>query len=302
MLSEYKEFMLGNSKESKGSSNSNAPENARSAYTPPSITKYGTGDNRDHSSDGNSNRKGKKSYRPILKAFQGRLEAFKDTNKQLESVLGSILNLRDRIHWESSRLQSLSVATTDSKDERNKWRDCGFRSSLPDALLEEDIRLALNHDLLQHERMLSSLRSLLALLAQTVDDIGRRLDEWMLLNLTELTSPQRQQRYYASPDHDSCVVGERKLMMWVNEQNLLEEAQQVYSLLALNLYRKQKLATGVLNSCHDGLLVTGDTDFSKDSFWKTNPRDVVKKASIEWSDTESTDSISNLAHNLLNMP
>lgn len=295
-MSAYTEFMLGKSKKTKCDSNSNTPESLQSANPFSSIPQYGAQDNQMRSDGGNSSRKGKKSYRTILKAFQGKLETFMDTNAKLENVLGSILNLRDRIRWESSRLQS--VATT---HERKKWRNSGFRSSLPDHLLLEDIRLALNHDLLKHERMLSTLRSLLALLAQTVDDIGRRLDEWMLLDLAERASPQRQQQYVASPAHDDCVNEERKFMNWIKGHNTLEEAQEVYSLLALDLYRKQKIATGVLNSCHDGLLVTGDADFSKDWFWKANPRDIVKKASIEWQGAGSTDLTRKLVDHLLKL-
>ena len=258
-------------------------------------------------SDGysNSNSKRKRGYRPVLKAFQGRLEEWKDTNRQLEGVLGSIVNLRDRVYWESSRLEALSVATP-SKEERDismkqqqkqrqsSWRDCGFRSILCNqnssgALLEEDIHLALNHDLLQHERMLSALRSLLASLAQTVDDIGRRLDEWMLQNLSD--------------QDDGGVSEERMFVARIKEQNALELAQEVYSLLASDLYRKQKMATRVFNSCHDGVLVRGDVDdISNDSFWKTDPRDVVKKASKEWPGLENRDLTWNLVDKLLSIP
>lgn len=281
MQAAYQEFMLGKSKSS--------------VPTPLQEESH-------RSSDGNSSSKRKSGYRPILKAFQGRLEEWKDTNRQLEGVLGSIVNLRDRVYWESSRLEALSVATP-SKEERDismkqqqkqrqsSWRDCGFRSILCNqnssgALLEEDIHLALNHDLLQHERMLSTLRSLLASLAQTVDDIGRRLDEWMLQNLS---------------DYDDYVSEERMSVAQIKEQNALELAQEIYSLLASDLYSKQKMATRVFNSCHDGVLVRGDADISNDSFWKTDPRDVVKKASKGWPGPENRDLTWNLVHKLLSV-
>ena len=47
------------------------------------------------------------------------------------------------------------------------------------------IRVRQDHDLLRHEQMLTALRRLLASLAQIVDEIGRRLDEWMLQNLID---------------------------------------------------------------------------------------------------------------------
>ena len=309
MQAAYQAFMLGNkSKKTKGNNND------KNVSTPTKV-------NTDVSHKRPDSGIGRKGYRPILKAFQGRLQEWADTRKQLKSVLGSIINLRDRIYWESSRLQALSVTNRSLKHQQQKqllhkeekqptWRTCGFRSSLSNqdsscVLHPDDIHLALNHDLLQHERMLSVLRSLTALLAQNVDEIGRRLDEWMILNLSDLppSSQRQQQRYNLSNDNDESIIAEERILTgWTKEQNVLEDARVVYSLLALDLFRKQKLATEIFDSCHDSILKTiGDDNFSKDSFWKTDPRDVVKKGSKEWSGLESKDCL-NLVQKLLNVP
>jgi hypothetical protein len=305
MHAAYQAFMLGNkSKKTKD-------KNDKNVSTPTKV-------NTDVSHKRPDSSIGRKGYRPILKAFQGRLQEWSDTSKQLKSVLGSIINLRDRIYWESSRLQALSVTNRSLKHQQQlhkeekqpTWRSCGFRSGLSNqdsnsVLHTEDIHLALNHDLLQHERMLSVLRSLTALLAQNVDEIGRRLDEWMILNLSDLppASQRQQQRYNVSNDDDESIIAEERIFMgWTKEQNVLEDARVVYSLLALDLFRKQKLATDIFDSCHDKILKTIDDDnFSKDSFWKTDPRDVVKKGSKEWSGLENKDCL-NLIQKLLNVP
>ena len=162
----------------------------------------------------------KRGYLPNLRALQGRLEEWKGTNQKLEDVLRSIANLRDRIYWESQEQQK----------QRPPWKDSGFRyvlsnQSVCDNLLKEDVRLALNRDILQHERMLSALRSLAASLAQTVDEFGRRLEEWMIQNLM----------------YENCRIEEKKH---------LELAQEVYLLLASDLYWMQKMAARLFDSYH----------------------------------------------------
>lgn len=303
MQAAYQDFMLGKSKKSKGDGNGSNYDNVS---TPPSIAKYNTEISKIRI-EGKISSKGKKEYRPIFKAFQGRLSEWNSTNKQLESVFRSIINLRDRIYWESSRLQPPLIAS-DLKQQLQEekmpsWRNCGFRSvsfnrDSNSSLDTEDINLALSHDLLQHERMLSVLRSLLALLAQHIDEIGRRLDEWIFLDLSELPPSQQQlDRYYVSKGDESTTKDRILVTGWTNQQNILEDAREVYSLLALDLFRKQKLAMGIFNSCLDNILITIDENFSaEDSFQKT------KKASTEWSGTENKDLTKNLVHRLLKIP
>ena len=268
----YQEYMLGKSK-------SDVP-------TSPTEENHRGDDN-------NYNDRKKRGYRPILRALQGRLEEWKATNQKLEGVMRSIANLRDRVYWESGCFKNAPSGSSDEqvmcmqqqkeqKQQRPSWRDSGFRSSLSNhnfgsTLLKEDIHLALNHDLLQHERMLSALRSLVAALAQTVDEIGRRLDEWMLQNLME--------------KNDEFVI-------LVKEQDTLELTQEIYLLLASDLYWKQKMAMRVFDSCHDGVLAGGD-DSPNNSFWKSDPRDVIKKTSKELSKSEHGNLILHLVYKLL---
>mmetsp|Transcript_15122 Transcript_15122/g.32494 ORF Transcript_15122/g.32494 Transcript_15122/m.32494 type:complete len:300 (-) Transcript_15122:2747-3646(-) len=258
----------------------------------------------------------KSGYRPILKAYQGRIEEWKDTNRQLEGVLRSIANLRDRLYWESSRLRVPSVgteahnnatnrqSTTEGRQGRGQqpsWRDCGFRSSLSKhkssggPLRMEDIDLALNHDLLRHERMMSALRSLLASLAKTVDDIGRRLDEWMMHNLMD-----------QDHGHGIWITEDEKIIAArTKEQKALELAQDLYSLLASDLYRKQTIGKQVIDSCHDGLLPRGDdtsSTSSDDFLWVSDPRHVIKTASKQYPTPQGSDPTWNAVNQLMSIP
>lgn len=191
----------------------------------------------------------KKKQESVFRAFQGRLEEWKDLDGQLEQVVGSIANLRDRVVWECLEKQN---------EEEKEWAGYGFRSS--SCLSKEDVELALTHDLLQHERMLSGARGLISSLARVQDALGRRLDEWMMM---ELEDPQGG--------------GER-----------LDECQQVYSLLAQELYRKQELVKQLLDSCHDGLLVGNrDQVFRKGG----SPQTIARRCVAQWSYREKDQSL-----------
>jgi hypothetical protein len=194
------------------------------------------------------------STRSVFRAFQGRLEEWKDLDGQLEQVVGSIANLRDRIVWE------FCVEKQQNDKEEKEWAGYGFRSSSCCCLSKEDVELALTHDLLQHERMLSGARGLISSLARVQDALGRRLDEWMMM---ELEDPQGG--------------GER-----------LNECQQVYSLLAQELYRKQELVQQLLDSCHDGMLVGNEElVFRKGG----SPQTIARRCVEQWSYREKEQSL-----------
>lgn len=243
------------------------------------------------SSTGKKKKAYQKTYHPVLKALQGRLEEWKDTSQQLERVLRSIANLRDRIYWESGCLNQMPERQQkEQKQQRSSWTDSGFRPSFSDrnfghVLLKEDIHLALDHDLLQHEQMLSAVRSLVASLAQTVEDFGRRLDEWMLQNLM----------------NQNNHVFEHQMSAMLKEQNALELAQEVYSLLALDLYWKQTMATRVFDSCQEKVLC-GDTSGPNHSSFLADPRDVIKESCKELSRSKHKKLTSDLVNELLAIP
>ncbi len=196
-----------------------------------------------------SGKKRGKSEMAIFRAFQGRLQEWKDLDTQLEAVLGSVSNLRDRIWWETKHFQDL--------EDRKPWMHCSFRSSsrIVTSLNGNDVQLALSHDLLQHERMLSSSRTLIGSMAQVLDGMGRRLDEWMMMQLEAPLSEQ---------GHAS-----------------LEKAQDLFVFLAEELYRKQELVKKVLDSCSDGLVEKETRE------GVGNPRSLSRQCSVEWCSVDS---------------
>jgi hypothetical protein len=198
------------------------------------------------------------SYRPVFKALQGRLEDWNDTDRQLAGVMFSIHNLRCRLAWERRMLEATETSS-------QTWTGCGFRNHGGGGLVvsQDDIHIALDHDLLQHERMMASLRSLMASLAQTLDAVGRRLDEWMMLEVTGNAEDD---------DHPRST-------------RLLNDARHIYGLLSEDLYMKQVVVQQVLNSCHDGLL---DRDADENIVAGMQPHEIAKVAAKQWKNDSSS--------------
>lgn len=287
MQAAYQEFMLKGKKKNTANSRDEISTSLKPKGTPsilhgstPSSSKkkytangsgLGTGSSAKTTTTPN------KAVRPIFKAFQGRLHDWKDANDQSEQVLRSILNLRDRLAWESDHLLRAHEVSSPSKE--SLWRGWGFRDSITtsNALLEEDVELALHHDLLQHERMQGALRGLVSSMGQAMDAMGRRLDEWMMASMQ-----------YA--DHNDGGGGAHPSLV------ILEEAQHAYSFLSEELYRKQILIRNVFDSCHDGLV---DQE-SKDVSTRLNPRQVALDACKEWKPRDTATQA--VVDKLLNMP
>ena len=192
-----------------------------------------------------------KSEMAVYRAFQGRLQEWEELDNQLDAVPDSIANLRDRIWWETKHLEDVLSA--------KPWQGSCFRSPsrFLTALNRDDVQLALTHDLLQHERMLTTARTLIASLAQTQDAMARRMDEWLMMDLEAPLSEQGRAT--------------------------LEQAQGVYVFLAEELYRKQELVKRVLDSCHDGLV---DKDVSEGRI-VGNPRAVARQICAAWGSKDS---------------
>ena len=197
----------------------------------------------------------------IMKALRGSWEEYKEMDHHLKEIMESIANLRDRIFWESQKVLQLQDNGNSKNNTRitREWNYHGFRGNgscqpakgrndnVSWVICRQDVELALSHDLLQHERMLTSARSVMSSLAQIVDAMGRRLDEWMLL-------------------------------IELNETSKLDEYLQLYTWLGTELYRKQMLVQDVLESCHDGMVHE-----SEEPSENNDPRKISRKCVEEWT-------------------
>jgi hypothetical protein len=198
------------------------------------------------STPGSSSKKSMKRYGPVLKAFQGRLQEWKDSDDQLHQVLNSIVNLRNRIWWEKKNLDQASMKP-------KLWAGCGYRTHNQSLVLPDDVEMALSRDLLQHERMLSGARALISSMAQAQEVMGRRLDDFFQLE-------------------EEAISDQGKIM--------LDQTLAVFHFLGEELYCKQVLISEVLDSCHNGLV---DEAALENLAQNSNPRLVAQKCYNRWS-------------------
>lgn len=194
-----------------------------------------------------SSKKSIKRYGPILKAFRGRLEEWKDCDDQLYQVLNAIVNLRNRIWWEQQNLD-------EARRKTKHWAVSGYRTRNQSLLLPEDVEMALSCDLLNHERMLSGARTLTSSMAQAQEAMGRRLDEFFLLDVEDEISEQGKM--------------------------MLDRTLAVFHFMGEELYRKQVLISKVLDSCHNGLV---DEESLDNLDHDSNPRVLAQRSRDSWS-------------------
>jgi hypothetical protein len=246
------------------------------------------------SEEGGVSRCGGKEYRTICKAFEGVLvRDWLDTDENnLEQVMQSIANLRERI-WETSRLL-LEIKSIQDSSAAAGWKGLGYRGGRgKGCLMGEDLELALDHDLLQHERMLTGARRLLATMGQAQDALGRRLDE-----LYHFAATTEGLSVFNDDDEDD--YGERESRDFNSK---LEECQSLFTATSNELYRKQMLAEEVLLSCNDYLLYsnseededmlvsTAGSEEEREGGYKNiysiqkNPHQIAQRCADQWSRT-----------------
>lgn len=231
-----------------------------------------------------------RKYQPILSAFYGCLvRDWLQVDDNLGQVFYSVANLRQRV-WLTSRLLAKiqppqSQAQTQNPRCSNRWKGRGFVDASAAVLPNEDLRLALTHDLLQHERMLAGVRKLLAAMSQAQDALGRRLDELLShhMDAYELVRVMQEEEDDAPPETLAALEGTAAKV---------EECQLLYVQTAQDLYRKQTLAARVLDSAvNDALFFRAadqdndDLGGDDDDIGATSPRQVAQQCVDAWPRT-----------------
>ena len=210
-------------------------------------------------------KRAEKKYWQILNAFQGTLERdWLEVDDNLEGVVSSISNLRSRIAMESRYLMK-------QKSKSHKpWDGCGYRVDeySGGVLMVDDVEMALSHDLVQHEKMMAGARLLLASLSEAQETLGRRLDELMLHDMDTIHVMQ-------------CMALETSSSL-STVMSVVEKLQDVFTSLALELYRKQLLIQSVLDAMNDDLLVRDQEEVDDAGGMDDNPRRVAEKCLREW--------------------
>ena len=188
-------------------------------------------------------RNNKRQYWRLYKSFFAIVDTeWLDMDNQLEAVVGSIDNIRSRLPMESRILHT--IKDEDDWESKKPWDGYALgystRREHNFALRVEDIRLAQGHDLEQHEKMLAGLRRLLSAISEVQEALGRKLDELMGLH------------WECCEDMD--LRSEHSSLSSISMQTLVDEASLIYNQLAMELYRKQGLVKGLLDSVADDMI------------------------------------------------
>lgn len=201
------------------------------------------------------------------------------TDDTLYQIVQSIAGLRERL-WQTSF--ALSALREKKEEPAASWKKFGYRGASTgggncgsdndddDGLLltADDLQLALDHDLRQHERMLAALRRCLSALHQAQEALGRRLDEYYRLLVVVDSAAAAQQA-----KQDRCII----ILS-------LDDCQSLFVAAASELYRKQMMADEVFNSVHGRLLFRdNNVKGSSNEVESNDPRYVARRCSERWS-------------------
>jgi len=248
----------------------------------------------------------RKKYWQIIKAFQKTLhDDWLDTDDHMGEVMGSIVNLRERIYVSSTYLYSDNGNAKDTVDvpamavtSISQEKTHGYRArqvTVNDSnkrvlpvlgfLGKDDLELAQFHALLQHEKMLTGARRLISSLNQSEESLGRRWEELMSfhLNVQELLHTSRD---------DELVDQELSVSLSVFGAGIVEWARRVYTELAEELYRKQRLVQLVLDSAASDDLLYHENDggiLLDDG--ADAPLKVAKQCHIKWTRRPSLETL-----------
>ena len=102
-----------------------------------------------------------------------------------------------------------------------------------------DIELALSNDLMQHEKMLGGVRSLMSNLAECHDALGRGVDTLWKFHL-ECTEGRGEELGNNEEDDDL--------------ESIVQNVTNLFHMLSMELYRKQCLVPMIIDSTEDEIL------------------------------------------------
>mmetsp|Transcript_21451 Transcript_21451/g.31755 ORF Transcript_21451/g.31755 Transcript_21451/m.31755 type:complete len:371 (-) Transcript_21451:69-1181(-) len=286
-------------------------------------------------------RKADKRYWSIYQHFTKRiLEEWLDLDDQSHKVIQAIVGIRSRLPMHSSLLYRfqeqracmVKVALNKHKqegafrgygygysDERILWRGDpkgqeyqyghGHGHGQQQGMImmeEQDVELALSHDLIQHEKMMDGLRSLFANLSECHEALLRHLDEMAKHHLE--TEWFEFHECYGDGGEGDNGAGDgngngngngdgdgvsQNCQEW-NEFASLEKAaglsgimQDIMAMLSMELYRKQCLAYTILETVGDDLVGGGGNggggDMETETEWEDlSPKAVADRCLKQW--------------------
>ena len=198
--------------------------------------------------------KEKKRYYQLVRSFNDKVQhTWLDLDDQMLAVLQNIVSIRARLPLEWKILHSSHLKDHDNQepqdnndgDDDDDWKHHGFLGKPKETpysfhLLTSDVWMALSNDVMQHEKMLVGLRSLISNLAECHDALGRALDTLWKFHL-DCSTVEREGEEEQDEEGD-------------NMQHMVDCVTNVYQMLSMELYRKQCLVPLIIESTDDEIL------------------------------------------------
>mmetsp|Transcript_8785 Transcript_8785/g.13038 ORF Transcript_8785/g.13038 Transcript_8785/m.13038 type:complete len:345 (+) Transcript_8785:120-1154(+) len=237
------------------------------------------------------NPKIKKRYYQLLRSFNDKVKhTWIDIDEQLLSVLQNIVSIRGRVPHEWKVLsqatryyQAMVVKDSPEQEEEfdndgnhgDDWKSYGHQEtssqSFSHHLRIDDIQLALSHDLEQHEKMLTGLRSLMSNMAECHDALGRIVDNLWQFHF-EVENNEGMNNKDESLEHIvTCVTS-------------------LYQMLSVELYRKQNMIPMVIDSMKDEILGMNELGKGHDVGTKKS-QTLVRECCKSWKRSSSDEEL-----------
>jgi len=188
----------------------------------------------------------KKKYYQLLHSFSNKIQqSWFELDNQILAILTSIVGIRERLplEWKllTYKIYDNTARCKDEEVEVEDWKQHGFRGkneNRPLHLHRDDVQLALENDMEQHENMISALRSLVTELSECHESLGRVVDTIWTFHLD-------------CQQNIDIMLGDQ------NEQELdalVQKATALFQVLSTELYRKQCLIPSVIETINDEVL------------------------------------------------
>ena len=199
--------------------------------------------------------KEKKRYYQLLHSFNDKVtHTWIHIDDQILTVLQNVVSIRSRLPLEWKVLHSSHLKTDDvnpqaddyDRDEE-EWKQHGLQGKLKETpfsfhLHTSDVQLALNHDMIQHEKMIAALRTFMTNLSECHEALSRVVDTLWKFYLDCIQDRIEEDGEKDNKEDDGDM------------QNMVDNVTEVYQMLSSELYRKQKLIPQILESTQDEIL------------------------------------------------
>jgi len=199
------------------------------------------------------------------------------TDEQLQAVISAILNIRQRLPIEHKMVLDHETNVKSDLDKNYKPPYIRQNESTKDLvwhpstgfLTLDDVELALEHDLAQHEKMMGHVRKLLKQLYAANEALGRHFENIMQHQNDNWETIQKALQ-------EQPLEGPMERMV-----NNVDRASRILLMLSNELYRKQVMAQSVLDTL-DGLICAGQ-DYNNETKGTSKGIKVAKNAASNWS-------------------